>query len=107
MSISTLTKPPFLILDKFVNLKVCGITQIWKPFFVILDIVKEIPLIHIDAFSIKFFLSFLTISKSKIYDLSIFLIPITLPTVSTWPWQMWPDIFCPYSNGSSKFFDHI
>ena len=54
ISISILTKLPFLSLDKFVNLYVCGIIQIWKPFFVLLDRVNEIPFIHIEAFSITF-----------------------------------------------------
>ena len=107
MSISTLTKSPFLILDKLVNLKVWGIIQIWKPFLVTLDIVKEIPLIQIEAFSIRSFFSFLFISKSKRYDLSIFLIFLTLPTVSTCPWQIWPEIFWPYLSGSSRFIGSL
>ena len=61
-----LTTVFFLIFDKFVNFKVCGISQISKPFLVILEIVKETPLIKIDAFSIKIFLYFLFTENSKI-----------------------------------------
>ena len=75
-------------MDKFVSLKVCGITQIWKPFLVTLEIVNETPLTQIEAFSIKFFLSFLIISISKRNDLSIFFKIKILPTVSTCPWQI-------------------
>ena len=92
--------------DKLVRLYVCGITHIWKPFLVTLEIVKEIPLIQIEAFSIKFVLSFLTSSKSNRYDLSIFLILLILPTASMWPWQMWPDIFWPNFKGSSRLIYH-
>ena len=42
------------------------------------EIVSDIPFTQIEAFSIRFFLSFLGISKSKINDLSIFFILQTL-----------------------------
>ena len=51
-----LTKSFFLALGKFVNFKVWGIIHVWKPFLVFFEIVKDIPLIVIDAFSTKFFL---------------------------------------------------
>ena len=69
---------------------------------VTLEIVKEIPFIHIEALSIKLARSFLTISKSNKYDLSIFLILFILPTASMWPWQICPDIFWPNFKGSSR-----
>ena len=95
MSISILTKSFFFTLHKFVNLNVCGIIQDWKPLFVTLEIVNEIPFTAIDAFSIKFFLSFELIIKSNKKDLPIFLIKKILPTQSTCPWVIWPDIFFP------------
>ena len=54
----------------------CGITHIWKPFLVILEIVNEIPFTHIDAFSIRFFLSLELISKTK-KGFQIWVIPHT------------------------------
>ena len=55
ISISTLTKSFLLILDRLVNFNVCGITQISKLSFLILDIVNDTPLIKIDAFSTSSF----------------------------------------------------
>ena len=36
------------------------------------------------------------------FDLSIFLMLFKEQTVSTWPWQMWPEILSPNFNGFSK-----
>ena len=52
-----LTKSFFFNLDKLVDLNVWGIIQVSKVFLLILDIVKDIPLIKIDAFSTKYFIN--------------------------------------------------
>ena len=51
ISTSILTRSPIFNLDRFVSLRVCGIVQTSKPFFVNLDIVNETPFISIDPFS--------------------------------------------------------
>ena len=90
-----------------VSFKVCGITQVWKPFAVIFEIVNETPLISIDAFSTSCFISILFMAISKIWDLPIFFIFIIFPAVSTWPWHMWPEIFWPYLSGNSKLISSL
>ena len=102
MSISILTKSFFFALDKLVNFKVWGIIHTWNPFFVFLETVKDIPLILIDAFSIKFFLSLDLILKSNKKDLSILLIEEILPVQSTCPCVVCPDICFPNYKGNSK-----
>ena len=52
--------------------------HISKPFFVILEIVKDTPLISIDAFSISIFLYFLSTLNSKIFEDLFFFIYILL-----------------------------
>ena len=44
---------------KLLNLSVCGIIVIWKPYFKIFAIVRETPLIAIDPFGIRYFLNLL------------------------------------------------
>ena len=50
ISISTLTKSFLIIFERLVNFNVCGINQISKLSFFILDIVNDTPFIKIDAF---------------------------------------------------------
>ena len=63
-----LTKSFFLIVNKLVDFNVWGIIQTSKLFFFTLEIVKDIPLIKIDAFCTKYFLNFFVILNSKTYQ---------------------------------------
>ena len=84
ISNSTFTVSFNLKFFKLVSLSVCGI--IFKIIFLlkILEIVKETPLIEIEAFSSKCFINFLFLNSSfKIHELSINKIFLTLAVVST------------------------
>jgi hypothetical protein len=84
ISNSTLTVSFNLKFFRLVSLSVCGI--IFKIIFLleILEIVKETPLIEIEAFSSKCFINFLFLNSSfKIHELSTNKIFLTLAVVST------------------------
>ena len=86
MSNSTFTISLTFILLKLVSFSVCGIIFISKYELVTLDIVKETPLIEIEAFSIKDFCNLILFNLSFVTQvLSIIFIFITFAVVSTWP----------------------
>ena len=89
-------------------MSVWGITAIWKPYFKILAIVKETPLIVIDPFGMRYFLYLSDNLKLISQDFQIKSILFTNEVVSTWPLTKWPDTRSPNFNDFSRgvdFFD--
>ena len=103
ISNSTFTISFTLRFFKLVSFNVWGIIFKTKLLLKIFEIVKETPLIEIEAFSSRCLSNLISlISSFKTQELSIKSIFLTFAVVSTWPWVKWPDISWPYFKDFSK-----
>ena len=82
ISNSILTMSPLFRFDKLVSFNVCGITLISKAFLNNLEIVNEIPLIPMDPFLIRYFVSDLFMLNLTSQVFPIFLTCKTFDLVS-------------------------